>query len=107
MKFFECRRSKLNIQVSKDLLVTEFHIAPTSGLKSNKYQLLSKKSFCANPKPQFVFVKLSILDFLWKPPILKKVEKNQKRSGQLQHPTVYLQRILLKINRILLSSLSL
>ena len=39
------------------------------------------------PLNLFFFLKLCILDFFRQLPILKKVEKNQKRSGQLQHPS--------------------
>ena len=38
------------------------------------------------PLNLFLFLKLCILDFLWQLPILKKVEKNLKRLGQLPHP---------------------
>ena len=43
----------------------------------------------------FFFLKLCILEFFWQPPILKKVEKNRKRSGQLQHPTLHVFLILI------------
>ena len=48
-------------------------MAPSNG---KKYQILGKKGLRATPKPLF----------FWQPPTLKKVEKNPKRSGQLQHP---------------------
>ena len=65
----------------------KFHIAPSSDPKLNKHQSFGRTGFCAAPKPQFIFLKLCIVDFLKQPLILKKVEKNPKRSGQLQHPS--------------------
>ena len=38
----------------------------------------------------FFFLKLCIFDFFSQPPSLKKVEKNPKMSGQLQHPNTYI-----------------
>ena len=61
-----------------------FHIAQSSGPKSNKYKILGEKGLCATPKLQEISLKLCILDFIWQPLILKKVEEHMFGHPKLE-----------------------
>ena len=63
-------------------------MAPSSGKKSNKYQILDKKGLCATPKPQFFFSETLYSWFSLATSYFEDGRKNPKKSGQQKHPNV-------------------